>query len=137
MTPDNPTGEGHNGIDIVSGRDPGGLKQPKDEDVPGREVYSMAFGPITAEPSDANGHSLTLWHEHPNGQLYWVQYTHVRLNGTYPQRYMTYNHMGFYSARYPNAGGWPHLHISMREALLDADGSTGNLIDPTPFVPLH
>jgi RHS repeat-associated protein len=141
--PGKPVGTGHNGIDIVGGRDPGSSVRSDEDNVPGREVYSMAFGPITEEPNNANGQSLTLWHEHPNdgdpynGELYWVQYTHIKLNGDYPQRYMVYNHMGFYSASYGKTGGTPHLHISIRKALVDADGSRGDLVDPTQLVPLH
>jgi hypothetical protein len=130
----------------MGGRDPGSSVRKDDDNVPGREVYSMAFGPITEYPNEGgidNGHSLTLWHERPNdgdpynGELYWVQYTHIRLNGPYPQRYMVYNHLGFYSASYGDTGGTPHLHISIRKALVDADGSTGDLVDPTQLVPLY
>lgn len=96
-------GTPHNGVDLRS------------DNEPCREVFAMADGVPRAFPSDSNGYSVDVLHEHPDGRIYWVQYTHIkseatnlRLGGFIEQN----TRIGYYAQVGKSTG--PHLHISIK-----------------------
>jgi RHS repeat-associated protein len=139
ITEDNPSGTGHNGIDLQSDNDPGLDVSSEQDAVAGREVYAMADAVILSVPGqpDINGNVSDYWinalHEHPNGNIYWIQYTHFRSAaagisvGSFVEQG---TQLGYYSQ--VGLSSAPHLHISLKPVANDA---LGNLTDPTPLIP--
>ncbi|MEM3433738.1 MAG: RHS repeat-associated core domain-containing protein [Candidatus Methanomethyliaceae archaeon] len=143
VTETNPEGKGHPGIDIVSDQDPGPDTEPFGGQVSGREVFAMTDGVITHFPNSANidhDYWMNVLHEHPDGKIYWVQYTHIRnwsntlrLGVFFEQTGQTI--LGWYSRVGESSA--PHLHISGKEVSpAEAGGEAGwTLIDPAPYIP--
>jgi len=89
----------HNGIDLISSSS--------------HTVLAIADGVATAAPTSGNGYSVNVLHEHPDGKIYWTQYTHiakanVRLGTFFEQS----TQIGSYE-QIGNSSG-PHLHISIK-----------------------
>jgi murein DD-endopeptidase MepM/ murein hydrolase activator NlpD len=99
----------------------------------------MADAVILSVPGqpDINGNVSDYWinalHEHPNGNIYWIQYTHFRSAaagisvGSFVEQG---TQLGYYSQ--VGLSSAPHLHISLKPVANDA---LGNLTDPTPLIP--
>lgn len=76
-------------------------------------MLAIADGVATAAPTSGNGYSVNVLHEHPDGKIYWTQYTHiakanVRLGTFFEQS----TQIGSYE-QIGNSSG-PHLHISIK-----------------------
>lgn len=125
-----PGNQVHNGVNIQSSRTPGGDR-----------VLAMADGAALVFP-DVNAQYAkgTYWinvpHEHPDGKIYWIQYTHIAQKDRNPDlRLGTFftqqTWLGFYSAVGDASG--PHLHISIKETYKDEP--VGDVLNPTNYIP--
>jgi hypothetical protein len=92
--------EGHVGIDIVSVNDPGSDFRPKDDKVPGREVYAMADGTVRYRSHpDADG-----WENSSGIQGWTTEIQHGEERWQYTHMYPMLDDNGYYVMRWSGEG---------------------------------